>query len=229
MTVPIYFWLEIEGPELIPAAVVRKMQSKSSLKNISHFDKTRPLGFFFVSCKLKRRNLCTVKKKKKVDTTVGISLRELSGLLLHFLLKCGDRKKEVAWNIDWRGIFCYSSVFFSRTEDGGDYRKRFFWYFCYTTVGELSRHHKHRLVPHSYMDILFKSIYSYEETWGISWVKPLLLNKTRLWVTRIDTTNVSKIHLASQIILMQEKVFYSERMQMRRLLWVCSQINMTGF
>lgn len=46
MTVPIYFWLEIEGPELIPAAVVRKMQSKSSLKNICHFDKTRPLGCF---------------------------------------------------------------------------------------------------------------------------------------------------------------------------------------
>lgn len=96
MTVPIYFWLEIECPELIPAAVVRKMQSKSSLKNISHFDKTRPLGFFFVSCKLKKEEFVHCEKKKKVDTTVGISLRELSGLLLHFLLKCGDRKKVVA-------------------------------------------------------------------------------------------------------------------------------------
>lgn len=39
---------------------------------------------------------CKKKKKKKVDTTVGISLRELSGLLLRFLLKCGDRKKVAA-------------------------------------------------------------------------------------------------------------------------------------
>lgn len=118
------------------------------------------------------------------------------GLLLNFPISCGNRKKG-AWNKEYYVIHLF---FFSRTELGGDYRKK---------ILVLSLQQGRGTVYTS--ETLVCALRNFLR-------ESLLLNKTRLWVTRLDRINVSKIYLASQIILVHGKmVLYSERMQMRKL------------